>query len=53
METLQITPVMAQRRSLNFGEYAEDATLVMKNSPQGKRDRYSLKPTRLKQVWSI
>lgn len=33
METLQITPVMAQRRSLNFGEYAEDATLVMEEQP--------------------
>ena len=33
METLQITPVMAQRRSLNFGEYAEDATLVMDEQP--------------------
>lgn len=53
METLQITPVMAQRRSLNFGEYAEDATLVMEEQPTRKRDRYSLKPTRLKQVWSI
>ena len=33
METLQITPVMAQRRSLNFGEYAENATLVMEEQP--------------------
>ncbi|MDC7175388.1 DUF3871 family protein, partial [Bacteroides cellulosilyticus] len=33
METLQITPVMAQRRSLNFGEYAEEATLVMEEQP--------------------
>ena len=33
METLQITPIMAQRRSLNFGEYAEDATLVMEEQP--------------------
>ena len=33
MKTLQITPVMAQRRSLNFGEYAEEATLVMEEQP--------------------
>ena len=33
MKTLQITPVMAQRRSLNFGENAEDATLVMEEQP--------------------
>ena len=28
METLQITPIMAQRRSLNFGEYAEEAVII-------------------------
>ena len=33
MEALEIMPAMAQRRMLNLGEYAEDATLVMEEQP--------------------
>ncbi|WP_044266482.1 DUF3871 family protein [Bacteroides timonensis] len=37
METLEIMPIQAQRRTLNLNEYAEDATLVMEEPAKEKR----------------
>lgn len=33
METLQIMPTLVQRSTRNFGEYAEDATLIVEEQP--------------------
>lgn len=33
METLQIMPTLAQRSSSNFGEFAEDATIIVEEQP--------------------
>ena len=53
MNNLVIGSMPQERRTLNLGEYAEEAVLITEENQQNRKDRYSLKPIRLTLPWSI